>query len=132
MTTRYVEEADLFVEEIAGAITTEEARSMKQQELDSGHFGPDTAVLCVVYDVETDLGDVREFGVWLRSAYGDFNPRAAYLITGKRSAALMTLLQNQFRDRPVEVFSTLEASIRWLGRSVEDCTAEALGLDVER
>ena len=126
----YVESVDVFVEQLEGEITMEAAQAMKEEEIASGHFGPDTAVLCVVHDVEFQFGKVRDFGAWLRDAYAGRNPRAAYLISGTKAAALMTLLQNQFRDRPVEVFSTLEAAVNWLGRDPEQCTKETLGIDL--
>lgn len=131
MRTRYVESVDLFVEVLEGEIILEEAQAMKLEEIESGHFGPRTAILCIVHDVDfgKDRDMVRNFAGWLRTAYGEWSPRAAYLITGVQSAMLMGLLKAQFKDRPVELFSTLEAAIDFLGRDPLVCTADALAIE---
>jgi hypothetical protein len=126
---QYFPEHDLIVEYLEGHLDLDAAKDLKRSEVTSGDLGPDTRILAVVGEVTYDSRDTREFGPWLREAYGDLDPRAAYLVRDPGSTALMMLLQRQFRDRPVEVFSTLERALDWLGLDPANITADELGIE---
>ena len=122
----YFPDHDLIVEQLDGDVELDQVKSVKLQEISSGDLGPKTVILCVVGDVTFDSRLTKEFAPWLREAYGDFDPRAAYLVRDPGATALMMLLQRQFRDRGVEVFSTLSRALEWLGLDSKRITAADL------
>lgn len=131
MRTHLIGPLDLFVEQLEGELVFEDARDMKQTELDLLPPGADARVLCVVSAVTYQIDDVRAYLRWLGGRTRLRSVPTACVVAEPMGAALVLLLRQWSDGRPIEIFSTLEPALRWLG--VEpDLDAADLGIDLMR
>ena len=76
---------------------------------------------------------VREFSRWtLLQQQRSPEPQIACVVREPMGAALMLLLRQQLRTHQIEIFSTLDAALTWLGLESERLAPESLGIDLVR
>lgn len=129
--TRLLGPLGLFVEQLDGDLTLEDAQRMKRAEAALRPPGRDPRILCLVGHVTYRMEDVRRFLRWLSRETAKNSPPTACVVGEPMGAALMLLIRQQMPPRRIEVFSTLDVALNWLGLD-PGLGVEDLGIDLLR
>lgn len=131
--TQFFERHGLIVEQLEGELTLDAAQRMKRAEAELLPRSSRPRILCLVGSVTYRLELVREFSRWMLSQeHRGPEPQVACVVREPMGAALMLMLRQHLRTSQMEIFSTLDAALPWLGLDPAQLTPDALGIDLVR
>jgi hypothetical protein len=119
-------ELRLILECCKGPTSVENAINMKKEELAENLYNPTYNIIVDIQEFETPLNastpeSISEFFNFLKEL--DIKCRIAFLTTKPHQVVFSEILKGLFKDlrtTEIEIFSTAEAAIRFLGLSVDN------------
>lgn len=132
MSVHYVEECDLVVQIWRGELVLEEMIAQRKRGADVTRQHPECAVLADLR--AATLTDPTLARLWVDHVAENYpgTGRIAAVAQDRIVTAMSMVFASRGKqklERGIEVFSTLEAALGWLGRDPEVCTCGVLGVE---
>lgn len=119
----FLPEPEVLIEVLEGSIDLEALLAMKRDEERRGWTVAPRRVLTDLRkaDLRIDAEDIRKLRAYLVARLDELpERRVALLVAGPVTTALSLMFQRNSTVPGVAVFSTVEASLEWLGLTIDD------------